>query len=91
MPMTFTDETLLSFGARLYREKKEDESIEEYRNFVAERHYSRDPVEAHEIKTGKGWDAWTDAEFLALVQKKPELARTNIMVMARYLQLERKE
>jgi hypothetical protein len=83
MPVTFTDERLLSFGARLYREKRPDETIEAYRSFIADSHQKVDPIEAHEIRTGKGWNKWSDPEFGELVAKSPDKIGSNPMVTAR--------
>lgn len=86
MPITFTDETLITFARNMkYREQNEGETSEEYREVIADLHQDRDPVEAHEIRTGKGWDKWTDADLDVLVIKSPETLDTNPMVMMRMM------
>jgi len=85
MPMTFDDQRLLSNGEWLFRPKREDESLAEYRRAFAEDQDGKDPVQAHEIRTGAPWDKWTDVQFATLVLRHPELARSNPMVLSRML------
>lgn len=82
MPMTFDDQRLLSDGEWMFRPKREDETLEGYRRSFAEDQDAKDPVQAHEIRTGAPWDKWTDAQFAALVLRHPELARSNPMVLS---------
>lgn len=90
MPMEFKGLWELLNHAEMtgFRPIREDETVEQYRKEYADfregsvtRH--PDPVEAHEIRTGKGWNQWTDEEFDDLVRRHPELATRNPMVMAR--------
>lgn len=62
MPMTFDNDKLLIYGERHFRPINDGESIEDYRDAVADDAQKRDPTEAHEIRTGKGWDKWTEEE-----------------------------
>jgi hypothetical protein len=63
MPIRFTDEVVVSYGKILFREKREEESIEEYRKALADDQESKDVIQAHEIRTGKPWDEWGPEEF----------------------------
>ena len=87
MPMDFDSLGKLLDRASLFgfREISEDETVAEYRAFLAEKAESLDPIEAHEIRTGFGWDKWSDEEFLDLVRRHPELAERNPMVISRLL------
>jgi hypothetical protein len=62
MPLTFTVEILLKEGAYFFRPKTEDESIEDYRKAYADKVQKKDVVEAHEIRTGRPWNKWTDED-----------------------------
>ena len=64
MPMSFPDmESLIRMGEMLhFRKPYEGESERDYRNALAD--FDPDTVEAHEIRTGKGWDQWNESEQL---------------------------
>lgn len=86
MPVTFTDERIVQDGEWMFRSKQEDETIEEYRTKFADSQEKKDPVQAHEIRTGKPWNEWSDPQFRELVLKHPELRLDNPMVRMRWLQ-----
>ena len=60
MPMSFPDFESLRRRAeqRNFRKPNEGETEEEFRQAFAEYMQEADPVEAHEIRSGKGWDEW---------------------------------
>lgn len=64
MPMDFeTHEKVVEHAEMTgFRQLKEGESEVDYRKAYADHHHSADPIEAHEIRTGKGWDKWNDEE-----------------------------
>ena len=57
MPMDFPDaKSLLSaVEVHKFRQPKEDETIRQYRNALADHVRSIDFVESEEIRNGKGW------------------------------------
>jgi hypothetical protein len=63
---------LLEFGASLYRAIEPGEPIGKYRDAIANLHANKDPVEAHEIRTGKGWD---DLDVDLLLELSPSAVR----------------
>lgn len=85
MPMLFNEEVLLQYGKNMFREKSDEESIEAYREAVADNAEKYDPVEAHEIRTATPWDKWTDEQFLELAKKSPKLLQSNPMMINRGL------
>jgi hypothetical protein len=57
MPMDFPDEALKRHAEMIgFRNKAPKESIDEYRVALADHMEAIDPVEAMEIRTGKGWN-----------------------------------
>ena len=60
MPMSFPDFESLRrrVEQRNFRKPNEGETEEEFRQAFAEYMQEADPVEAHEIRAGKGWDEW---------------------------------
>jgi hypothetical protein len=64
MPMPFPDFESLRQRAeqRNFRKPNEGETEEEFRQAFAESMQDADPVEAHEIRSGKGWDEWDGDE-----------------------------
>lgn len=85
MPMSFpTMKSLSDHAARVgFRPATDGETEEDYRRALSRHVAPLDPVEAHEIATGKGWDNWTDDEFHAFVRFYPEAASRNPMARAR--------
>lgn len=70
MPRTFTNDGVVSFAEMMkYRKQKEGESIDEYRAAIADLHQDKDPVEAQEIRTGKGWDEWSRGQETNLLSR----------------------
>lgn len=65
MPMSFPDmNSLIEMGKALgFRAPHEGESERDYRNALAD--FDPDPIESQEIRTGKGWDQWNEAQNLA--------------------------
>ena len=45
-----------------FRPPKEGESEADYREAYADHRHGEDPIEAHEIRTGKGWDKWSNED-----------------------------
>ena len=89
MPLDFNSlQKLLNHAEMIgFRPIGEEETMAEYRKEYA-KHREQDtkypdPVEAHEIRTGKGWDKWTDAEFDDFLVCYPATARHNPMVISR--------
>ena len=76
MPMDFPDLKSLQMAARVhkFREIKEDESENDYRNALADHVALRDFVESQEIRHKVGWDQWSDD------QNKDMLRRSGINV-----------
>jgi len=73
MPDAFKDETIRQLAEVMkYRSIGENESPTEYRAAIADLHQKFDPLEAHEIRTGKRWREWDNAEFDDLVKRSPE-------------------
>jgi hypothetical protein len=63
MPLTFTDEKLVIYATEVwdYRAPLPNESLDEYRKFIADTHHKVDALEAHEVRTGRPWSKWTDS------------------------------
>jgi hypothetical protein len=66
MPITFDSKTLLEQGKIHFREIKEGDSISEYRNAYADHMEPIDLIESHEIRTGRGWNKWTEEDKKSL-------------------------
>ncbi len=62
MPMTFDSfESVQPLAKYLkLREPLPNESLEDYRNFVAD--HDPDKVEAMELRSGRGWDKFTEKD-----------------------------
>ncbi len=71
MPMSFPTIESLRSAAELhkFREPLEGETVGEYRHHLANHAQYTDPIEAMEIRTGKGWDAFTDEENLEMLAR----------------------
>ena len=72
MPMNFPDMAALVLAAEVhkFRAPNEHELEADYRNAVADHVESIDMIEAHEIRTGKGWNRWNDAEKTDLILRR---------------------
>ena len=80
MPMSFPDFESLRQRAeqRKFRKPNEGETEEEFRQAFAEFMQEADPVEAHEIRSGKGWDEWgggNQHEMLVNMMGEEELGK----------------
>lgn len=64
MPVDFeTPEKVIEHAKMTgFRPPKEGESEADYRESYADHHHGKDPIEAHEIRTGKGWDKWSNED-----------------------------
>lgn len=64
MPMSFPNMDSLKMAAKIwkFRQPDEGETEAEYRAALANHVQLKDMIEAQEIRTGKGWDQWDDAE-----------------------------
>jgi len=64
MPMNFPNMKALKSAARVHelREPFEDETAQHYREELANHVQSIDLVESMEIRTGSGWDKFSDQE-----------------------------
>ena len=69
MPMDFPDLNSLERAAKIwkFRYKGPGESLDSYRASLADYVSKKDIIEGHEIRTGKGWDEWTENEKTALL------------------------
>lgn len=72
MPMNFPNMASLQRAAELhgFRPPAESELENEYRAALADHVWSIDTIEAHEIRTGKGWDCWDDDEKRDLLRRQ---------------------
>lgn len=64
MPMDFpTHDDVLDAAKRWrFRDMYPNETEDAYRRSLADFVSTRDMVEAHEIRLGKGWDKWSPAQ-----------------------------
>lgn len=64
MPMNFPDMMSLMRCAEVWKFRKpnDGEKEAEYRKALYEFVLPKDPIEAGEIRTGKGWDQWNESE-----------------------------
>ena len=71
MPMSFPTITHVKRAAKMhnFREMLPDESEGEYRAAVADHVQAIDSIEGHEIRTGKGWDKWSDVEIRDMLRR----------------------
>jgi len=72
MPMSFPDIESLKFAAKVHKFRKmtANETEEEYREALANHVSPIDFIESHEIRTGRGWDQWNEAEKLEMIARK---------------------
>ncbi len=68
MPRTFDSFERVQMVARFLslREPLQNETLEDYRCFVADR--DPDKVEAMELRTGRGWDKFTEKDKTDLLR-----------------------
>jgi hypothetical protein len=71
MPMNFPDMRSLEFAAKChkFRQPNDGESESDYRAALADHVESRDFIEAHEIRTGVGWDQFSDEQTKSLLRR----------------------
>lgn len=71
MPMEFRDMASLERAADVwkFRKLKEGETEIEYRTALADFIEGKDPIESMEIRTGKGWDEWSDSDKAASIMR----------------------
>jgi hypothetical protein len=72
MPMSFPDLQSLEEAAVVwkFRARREGETEAEYRQALADHVQPKDFIESQEIRTGKGWDVWGDAENLDMLYRR---------------------
>lgn len=72
MPMSFPSMRSLISAAKVheFRTPNAGESESEYRSALAGHVIPRDFIESQEIRTGKGWDQWDEAEQRDLLRRK---------------------
>ena len=69
MPMDFPDMASLRRAAEVhkFREPRDGESERDFRHALADHVKDIDLVESMEIRTGKGWDKFNDADNTAMI------------------------
>lgn len=68
MPMDFPDESLESHAKLVgFRQKEENETIEQYREAFADYMVPIDFIESQEIRNKVGWDKWSDKQNLEML------------------------
>ncbi|HSR78778.1 MAG TPA: hypothetical protein VLN57_19540 [Xanthobacteraceae bacterium] len=77
MPMSFPDLQSLLFAAQVwkFRPPAEGEDEAAYRTALADHVEPEDFIEAHEIRTGKGHDEWSEAENNELIRRVDQRRR----------------
>lgn len=72
MPMSFPTMDHLMRAAEVhdFRQPRDGEREADYRQALADHVAPRDFIESHEIRTGKGWDQWNDAEGRDMLRRK---------------------
>lgn len=88
MPLDFDTAEKIINRAKItrFRDMREDETLGQYRQALVDHVASVDPIEAHEIRTGKGWDKWTDEEFEDFMTRHPDHAARNPMCLTRMIE-----
>lgn len=74
MPQSFPDMQSLKYAAKVhkFRAQNEGESDSDYRNTMADHVKANGHmIEAMEIRTGKGWDEFTDEENEKMLMSNP--------------------
>ena len=71
MPRSFPDMNSLKRVAESwkFRQPTEGETEASYRAALADHVTAQDRVEAHEIRTGKGWDQWNQREAIEMLMR----------------------
>lgn len=71
MPMNFPDMNSLKHAAKVwkFREPKPKETIDDYREQLADHVQPKGLIESMEIRTGKGWDKFTEAENFDMLKR----------------------
>lgn len=71
MPMSFPEMRDLLCAAKTwkFRDPMEGESEADYRAALADHVRPQDRIEAHEIRTGKGWDQWSTVEQMDMLAR----------------------
>lgn len=69
MPMNFPTMDSLKMAASIhgFRQPHTEENEKDYRADLADYVMTRDPVESMEIRTGHGWDQFTELESLQML------------------------
>jgi len=69
--MSFPDYDSLKQIGRIhkFRDPHKNEPEAKYRQALANYVEPIDRIESHEIRTGKGWDMWNDAEQMEMLQR----------------------
>lgn len=77
MPMDFPDMQSLIQAAEVwkFRAPNKDESEAGYRKALADHVEPKDLVESQEIRTGKGWDQFSDGENLDMIRRSAQRQR----------------
>lgn len=72
MPMDFPDLDSLKCAAMVhkFRDIKNGETEDEYREAVANHVSPIDFIESQEIRNGVGWDKWTDKQKMDMLIRK---------------------
>lgn len=71
MPMSFPDMNSLTHAAKVwkFRVPNPGETENQYRKALADFVQPHDLIESQEIRTGKGWDQWSDGENLDMLAR----------------------
>lgn len=71
MPRDFPDIESLKYAARCheFRQPNEGETEASFREALADHVQSRDFVESQEIRIGRGWDQWSEAQNRDLLRR----------------------
>lgn len=72
MPRNFPDWQSLINAAEChdFRAPMRDESEADYRSALADHVAPRDFIESQEIRTGKGWDKWSESDNKDMLRRK---------------------
>lgn len=71
MPMNFPDMDSLKRAAEVwkFRDPRDGETEAEFRDALADHVAPKDLIESQEIRTGKGWDRWSEADKLQMLAR----------------------
>jgi hypothetical protein len=75
MPMDFPDLKSLERAAEVwqFRSRRENETEEQYREDLADFVQTKDFIESMEIRKGKGWDKFSEADNLEMLRRRMSL------------------